>query len=473
MRDQHIIIIDDGTSVSNELNIVLNFVGQATISIQPEHLERQNTRNLPLLAIIINGATVNSYAKTVLSHLQHSYPFVPILMLKNQEGDGGSRWYFDVIDVPFNQHQLLQVLYRCQVYQEKSQHFELPLVQDAFNSLVGESSAIQTVRQAVCKVANKDVNVLISGESGTGKEVVARALHVCSARSVGAFVPINCGAIPSELLESELFGHEKGSFTGAVTARKGRFETANGGTIFLDEIGDMPLAMQVKLLRVLQERCFERVGSSKSISVDVRVVAATHQNLEEAIAQGKFREDLYYRLNVFPIEMPPLRARTADLPMLINDLIVRIGRVQQCSLRLTNAAISNLAEHNWPGNVRELANLLERMMVLYPNGIVDTIDLPSRYQVGLLSGAVGEDDKATNIVNKILQDILPQNGFDLREYLTNTEQAFIKQALDACEGVVAQAATYLGMRRTTLIEKMRKYNIRRYEDMEELEEMVN
>lgn len=220
---------------------------------------------------------------------------------------------------------------------------------ELFRSLVGNSRSVQRVRKMIDQVAPTEATVLILGESGTGKEVVARNIHYYSNRRNKPFVPINCGAIPSELLESELFGHEKGSFTGAVGARQGRFELAEGGTIFLDEIGDMPLNMQVKLLRVIQERSFERVGSNKSIKSDVRIVAATHRDLEILIEDGRFREDLYYRLNVFPIEMPPLSSRAEDLPLLVNELITRLEHEKKSSVRLTPAAMMALCNYDWPG----------------------------------------------------------------------------------------------------------------------------
>ncbi|MCB1740894.1 MAG: sigma-54-dependent Fis family transcriptional regulator, partial [Gammaproteobacteria bacterium] len=222
---------------------------------------------------------------------------------------------------------------------------------ELFRNLVGTSARVRSVRRLIEQVAATDATVLILGESGTGKEVVARNIHYHSARRNQPFVPVNCGAIPADLLESELFGHEKGAFTGAVNAREGRFEIAEGGTLFLDEIGDMPLAMQVKLLRVIQERTYERVGSNVSMSADVRIVAATHNDLLTAIKDGRFREDLYYRINVFPIDMPPLRERAEDLPLLFADLIRRMEHEQGRSLRLTDAAMQVLLAYAWPGNV--------------------------------------------------------------------------------------------------------------------------
>lgn len=246
-------------------------------------------------------------------------------------------------------------------------------------TLVGESPNIAQVRHLIKQVADTDVNVLILGESGTGKELIARQLHQSSARAHKAFVPVNCGAIPSELLESELFGHEKGAFTGAVTARQGRFELAQGGSLFLDEIGDMPLAMQVKLLRVLEEKQFERVGSNKSVKADVRIISATHRNLEAAIEQGRFREDLYYRLNVFPIESPALREHAQDIPLVIESYTQKLVE-KGLSVRFTAKAINRLCHYTWPGNVRELTNLLERLAILYPQQQIDTSDLPAQFK---------------------------------------------------------------------------------------------
>lgn len=343
---------------------------------------------------------------------------------------------------------------------------------ELFRSLVGNSRETRRVRKMVEQVAPTEATVLVLGESGTGKEVVARNIHYHSQRRSKPFVPINCGAIPSELLESELFGHEKGSFTGAIGARQGRFELAQGGTIFLDEIGDMPLAMQVKLLRVIQERSFERVGSNKSIKCDVRIVAATHRELEKHIAEGKFREDLYYRLNVFPIEMPRLRDRVEDLPLLINELITRLEHEKNASVRLTPAAVMALCNYAWPGNVRELANLMERMTILHPHGVVDVKDLPSKVvpnQAASQDIDLPEFDDTENLAGvpslpMLSEPRLPRDGIDLKQHLTEIEVNLIEQALDDCNGVVAHAAKKLQIRRTTLVEKMRKYRIQRPEE---------
>ncbi len=339
-----------------------------------------------------------------------------------------------------------------------------------FRSLVGISESVSKVRKLIEQVADTDANVLILGDSGSGKEVVARNLHFHSDRKEKPFVPVNCGAIPPDLLESELFGHEKGAFTGAITARQGRFELANGGTLFLDEIGDMPLAMQVKLLRVIQERVFERVGSNKSITANVRIIAATHRDLESEIKEGRFREDLFYRLNVFPIEMPSLSERVEDIPLLLEELIVRMENNKRGSVRLTTAAIAALQQYSWPGNVRELSNLVERLLIMFPNGVVDAHNLPEKYRQGInldvpVSPQQPSNDAAAvnpHIVDKATaDDVLPSEGIDLKAHLLNLESNLIKQALDDANGVVAHAAQRLNMRRTTLVEKMRKYGLQR------------
>jgi len=349
-----------------------------------------------------------------------------------------------------------------------------PQSPELFRSLVGNSRATRRVRKMIEQVAPTEATVLVLGESGTGKEVVARNIHYHSKRRSKPFIPINCGAIPSELLESELFGHEKGSFTGAIGARQGRFELAQGGTIFLDEIGDMPLSMQVKLLRVIQERSFERVGSNKSIKSDVRIVAATHRNLENHIKEGKFREDLYYRLNVFPVEMPRLKDRVEDLPLLINELITRLEHEKNASVRLTPAAVMALCNYAWPGNVRELANLMERMTILHPHGLVDVKDLPAKIvpdQTSTGEVTVVEDPEDNEKMSgmpslpMLSEPRLPRDGIDLKQHLTDIEVSLIQQALDDTNGVVAHAAKKLQIRRTTLVEKMRKYRIQRPEEV--------
>lgn len=331
----------------------------------------------------------------------------------------------------------------------------------------GSSPAIRRVREQIDQVGPFDTNVLITGESGTGKEVVARQLHRASSRASQPFVPVNCGAIPGELLESELFGHEKGAFTGAISARKGRFEIADGGTLFLDEIGDMPPAMQVKLLRVLQERVFERVGSNQPLECDVRIIAATHQDLEELIAAGDFREDLYYRLNVFPIAMPALRERSEDLPELVRLMTARMREQERGNVRLSRRAMAALCAYDWPGNVRELHNLMERLVITKPQGVVDLEDLPERYAAdpGDPEALDWEDpEPAVAATEEADPFTLPEEGIDLRARMAEIEQGYIRQALERTDGVVARAARLLKVRRTTLVEKLRKYGLQSSEN---------
>jgi sigma-54 specific flagellar transcriptional regulator A len=354
------------------------------------------------------------------------------------------------------------------------------------NMPTGSSPAVREVSALIRQVAAHDSSVLILGESGTGKELAARAIHDASPRRQRPFVAINCGAIPAELLESELFGHEKGSFTGAISARKGRFEIAEGGTLFLDEIGDMSLPMQVKLLRVLQERVFERVGNHTPIRCNVRIVAATHRNLEESIARGAFREDLFYRLNVFPIEMPALRTRIDDLPLLVRDFSDRNVDAGRSKVELTARTMKVLSAYAWPGNVRELGNLIERMSILCPNRRVDVADLPPKYRPAALlaqlnldaipdelpaieepeefedAGAIDDSRVIAMLTEQdsnepVLQ--LPAEGLDLRDHLFTIERGLIQQALSRSGGTVAHAARLLKLRRTTLVEKLRKFQM--------------
>ena len=339
--------------------------------------------------------------------------------------------------------------------------------------LVGVSRAVAQVRDMVAKVAPTDSSVLITGESGTGKEVVARGIHSQSKRAGGPFVAVNCGAIPGELLESELFGHEKGAFTGAIQARIGRFEQAASGTLFLDEIGDMPQGMQVKLLRVLQERTFERVGSNKTQHCDVRIIAATHQDLEAHAEEGKFRADLYYRLNVFPIEIPPLRERPDDVQVIGERFLEGFNKQRGTSTKVSKACFDALRLYQWPGNARELSNLMERLTILHPDEQVSANQLPNRWRQGSAPADSSETPRVPDFSfteepvieerSELVLSGLTEEGIDLRSRMAEIERTLISQALDLSDGVVAQAAKLLGLQRTTLVEKMRKHGLERSE----------
>ncbi|KTD25484.1 sigma54 specific transcriptional regulator, flagellar regulatory protein A [Legionella lansingensis] len=461
-RNEAILIIDDNEERRHKLSTILNFVGEDGLLANYADWRSFPYKNAH--AILIGAKLSHEDTLEFLAEVRSIAPKLPIILVDAPlpETYYASANVLACLGFPFSYAQMLEALHKCQIAHETALAEEnnkkrTPL----FRSLVGNSEAIRQVRKLIAQVADTEASVLILGESGTGKEVIARNIHAFSSRYNRPFIPINCGAIPPELLESELFGHEKGAFTGAITSRQGRFELAHGGTLFLDEIGDMPLAMQVKLLRVLQERCFERVGSNKSIEVNVRIIAATHRNLEKAIEEGKFREDLFYRLNVFPIDMPPLRARREDLPLLVNELISRIEGENRPSVRLMPAALEALSSYAWPGNVRELANLVERLSILFPNGIVDVTDLPRRFRKdskALHPGSLrSERETLLDMLNP--DSVLGEEGIDLKEYLVKTELALISQALHESDWVVAHAANYLNMRRTTLVEKMRKYGL--------------
>lgn len=317
-----------------------------------------------------------------------------------------------------------------------------------FENIIGQSEQIAQVLNIVERVAQSDSTVLVMGESGTGKELIAKALHYNSLRSQEPFIPINCGAIPAELLESELFGHVKGAFTGAIANRTGRFEMAEDGTLFLDEIGDMSPNLQVKLLRVLQDRCFEPVGGTKTIHSNVRVIAATNVDLELAVEEGRFREDLFYRLNVIPIRIPSLRERKSDIPLLLHHFIELFNRTRGRQLKgIAPDALEFLVNYSWPGNIRELENLVERLSILKGPGVIEVSDLPEKYR------RIAADSDPSRL------DI-PDNGMDFNSAVDAYENALIVRALEKTGWNRNQAALLLKLNRTTLVEKIKKKGLR-------------
>ena len=328
-----------------------------------------------------------------------------------------------------------------------------------FENLVGTSPAMQQVFQLIDKVADVESTVLILGESGTGKELVARAIHFNSHRAEKPLIPVNCGAIPESLLESELFGHERGAFTGAARTHMGRFEVANGGTIFLDEVGDMSPALQVKLLRVLQEQHFERVGGTKGIRVDVRIIAATNRNLEEAIARGEFREDLYYRLSVIPLNLPPVRERKEDIPLLLHHCMDQFNRMRDRKLQgFSPGALRILVNYHWPGNVRELENLVDRLVVLKGHGIIGPEDLPEKIRAAWTSSPLAPGMAVPPSLAASAVEIR-EEGFSLDSAVREFECELILKALQKADGVKNKAAQLLGIKRTTMIEKLKRHSV--------------
>tara|TARA_R110001592_G_scaffold38315_2_gene126487 strand:- start:28841 stop:30271 length:1431 start_codon:yes stop_codon:yes gene_type:complete len=472
-QDMKVLVIHDNQEVLRDIAVILGFLGENVVGCSltdwKSSLEGAVDDSSQLNVIFIGSD--DGQVSSLVKELHDWDEGVPCLALGDVDLDGLDdiirRKVIAQLELPLNYNKTLDSLYRAQVYREQySSQMGRGIRREVelFRSLVGTSRGVGFVRELMAQVADKDVSVLITGQSGTGKEVVARNLHYNSHRRNKPFVPVNCGAIPAELLESELFGHEKGAFTGAITSRAGRFELAEGGTLFLDEIGDMPLSMQVKILRVLQERNYERVGGNKTIDTDVRVIAATHKNLEAMIETGEFREDLYYRLNVFPIEMPALKDRVEDIPLLMHELISRMETEKRGSIRFNSAAILSLCRHEWPGNIRELANLVERLGIMHPYDVIGVKELPQKYRhVEETDEVLHAEDmnmpSTQGLSNLDSPALLPVNGIDLKDYLANLEKSLIQQALDESSGVVARAAEKLRIRRTTLVEKVRKYGL--------------
>lgn len=478
LENRKLLIIDDNKTRCHDLKTIFDFIGESCQEAISDSWQSFFQEPESLIGVLIGDAENYDDLSSLIKEIHSIDKTMPLLLLDDVPMSGNiskqlSQQIVGRISWPLKHHEVLEAIHSCQYCRDNQHTFsEDNKSLELFRSMVGQSAAMQGIRRLIEQVATTDANVLILGESGTGKEVAARNLHYLSSRADKPFVPINCGAIPSELLESELFGHEKGAFTGALTSRKGRFELAQGGTIFLDEIGDMPLSMQVKLLRVLQEKTFERVGSNQPIQADVRIIAATHRNLETEVTENRFREDLFYRLNVFPIEMPALRHRVDDLPLLINELVARMENDKRGSVRLSPNAVESLMKCPWPGNVRELANLIERLCILYPYGVVDLKDLPSEYQHAdgiesypkpLLAERRQQQEKTESIATAPAAPLanLPESGVNLKEFVAKLEISYIEQALAEEDWVVARAAKRLGMRRTTLVEKMRKYDLQK------------
>ncbi len=391
----------------------------------------------------------------VLAHISQNHPDTLVIVLTGfgtieTAVEAMKRGAYDYLSKPANLDEIIITLKRAiELKNLKEENVALRShiqEQHRLEKLIGQSPVMQNLYRIIRRVANTDSTVLITGESGTGKELIANAIHYQSNRRDMPFVPINCGAIPEELLESELFGHEKGAFTGAFKERRGRFELANKGTVFLDEIGEMSPKLQVKLLRFLQETKFQRVGGSKTIEVDVRILAATNKDLERAVTEGEFREDLFYRLNVIPIQVPPLREREGDVPLLIQFFLKQHCFKKDIPLkRMARSAVESLQQYDWPGNVRELENVIERLVILSDNDEIQIHELPGRMQI----------KQQVEMKDIVLGD----DGINLKETLDELENRLILDALQKSGGVKNKAAKLLGLNRTTLIEKMKKKQI--------------
>jgi len=483
-RESRILLIDDNPQRRHDLAVIFEFLGEACSSCASADLADGLAEEMQaqLSCVLLGQVDSKGGAPRLLKHLGVTAANLPLLLLGEQST---FEWPEDLrrrvltrLDMPPSYNQLLDSLHRAQVYQQVydvARERGLQRESNLFRSLVGTSRAILQVRQQMQQVAGTEVGVLLLGEAGTGKEVVARNLHYHSARREFPFVPFSCTAIEPELLECELFGYEEGAFPGAISSRRGRLELAAGGTLFIDEIADLPAELQVRLLRVLQEGSFKRLGSDLARAVDVRLIAASRHDLEQRVADGSFRDDLYYLLNQFSIELPPLRERVEDIPLLLNELIARMEHEKRGSIRFSSAALMSLCRHDWRGNVRELANLVERLAIMHPYGVIGVSELPKKFRhidedvVLAGEGAAGQGaavPSAGALPGLDVPALLPVGGLDLKDYLNGLERSLIQQALDEAGGVVARAAERLRVRRTTLVEKMRKYGMGRRDDEE-------
>jgi len=451
-----ILAIDDDPAVRQGLTEILEAEGHRITAAADAEEGLALLENQVFDLVLTDLSLPGLGGMDVLAYLVKEQPRCPCIIITGFGSIGNAvaamrQGAYDYLPKPVDPTELRLVVARALEHSRlKQENVQLKKQLDrryGFEHMVGVSEAMLRVFDLIRKVADTDSTVLLLGESGTGKELITRALHFNSSRRDGPLIPVNCAAIPEELLESELFGHERGAFTHALRTRIGRFEAADGGTIFLDEISEMSPGLQVKILRVLQDRAFERIGGVKTIRVDIRIIAATNRDLEELVRLNKFREDLFYRLNVIPIRVPPLRERLGDIPLLARHFLQEFSGKQNKSLkRLSPAALDLLGRYPWPGNVRELENLMERLVVLTEGDLIEAADLPEKIQGGPLPGAETAPD-------------LPSGGLHLTQAVQAFERGLIIQALERSHWVKSRAAALLHLNRTTLLEKMKKQQI--------------
>lgn len=452
-----ILLIDDDPGSCESLSLLLRREGYEVNALESGEAALKSLASTSYDVIITDLFLPGVSGIDILKHVKEmSLPCNVILITGNASAETAveamKEGAFDYITKPINFTELLVLIGKA-VEKSRLVAENLYLRQQLrgkykFDNIIGNSQAIQMVFSRMEKIMNTDSTVLILGESGTGKELVARAIHYNSHRKAKPFVAINCGAIPAELLESELFGHVRGAFTGAVAEKPGKFELADQGTIFLDEIGTMPVHLQMKLLRVLQEHEVERVGGAQRIRFDVRVISATNSNLEDLVEQGLFREDLYYRLNVIPVPLPPLRERREDIPLLARHFLQKVCKdMHREQMNFTAPALKALESYEWPGNVREMENAIERAVALADGTVIDRQDLPPK-----VSGA-SDTDNAMNLPD------IPAEGLDMPATIAHIEKSLIQRALQITKGVKSQAASLLGINRTTLVEKIKRLEL--------------
>ncbi len=458
MSQLHVLVVDDDPAVRDVLQEALTQEAYHVSTVEDGAAAIQAVKNSVVHIAITDFQLPDIDGIEIIDRLAKlDAKIIPIMMTGFGTIETAVRAMkagaFDFITKPFDLEAVAAVVRKAAEFLRLRQenHLLRKAVRDQYRleQLVGTSEPMQQVMDFVQKVADSDSTVMVQGESGTGKELVARMLHFNSLRKDRPLVPVNCGAIPENLLESELFGHEKGAFTGATHARMGRFELANGGTIFLDEIGEMSLPLQVKLLRVIQEREFERVGGNRTIHVDVRIIAATNQDLETLVEEKRFRKDLFYRLNVIPIVIPPLRERRSDIPLLIDHFLTRFNHSKRTEIAgLDPDALTMLTEYDWPGNIRELENMIERLVVLKKQGVLSIEDLPEKICRKSLGPELKEQFIRFN-----------EDGINLSREVEQYEKHLILEALRKANGVTSRAAQLLHLNRTTLVEKLKRKGV--------------
>ncbi|MGE3261720.1 MAG: sigma-54-dependent transcriptional regulator [Bacteriovoracia bacterium] len=466
MTRKSILVVDDEVSIRKALSKALERDGYLVTAVKSKSEASAVARETVFQLLLCDLHLPDGNGLHLIQELKHSNPELASIVIT---GNGSvesaiqatKEGVFHYVTKPFNIDEVLVLVGKALKLEELSienKHLKQALHKKYnFDNFIGDSSAMMSVFSMIEKVANSNSTVLITGESGTGKELVARALHYNSDRGDKGFVPVNCGAIPAGLLESELFGHMKGSFTGAVANRPGRFQAADGGTMFLDEIGEMSPDLQVKLLRALQSQMIEPVGSMRPIEIDARIIAATNVDLEKAVMDRRFREDLYYRLNVIPIVMPPLRERRGDIPLLINHFLTVYNEEKKCDVIMRSEEVMGiLMAYDWPGNVRELENLVQRMVVLKHAGEIEVKDLPQKFFVSKAGAAVFAAQAVAQGIDDFLNFELPQDGVDLKALVNSFEDHLLRQALQRTNGNKNKASELLRMNRTTLVEKIKK-----------------
>jgi DNA-binding NtrC family response regulator len=458
MSSHRILVVDDESSLRTALFRILDRKGfQVVTASTREEAEKFSSSEQAIDLALIDLKLPDGDGIELMSTLKKSHPNLQSIILTGfgtieAAVKATQKGAFHFLTKPFNIDEVVSLVEKAlsiRNLQQENQLLKSQLHQKyRFDNIIGNSPEITRVLEMIERVSSSDSTILISGESGTGKELVARAIHYNSPRAEKVLVPVNCGAIPNDLLESELFGHVKGAFTGAIANRVGRFEFAHNGTIFLDEIGELTPSLQVKLLRVIQERKFEPVGSTRTVEVDVRIISATNVDLEKAVENGEFREDLFYRLNVIPINIPALRERRSDIPYLLHHFIESFNQNKNKSLAgISSEALDYLYNYAWPGNVRELENLIERLAILKGTGIVETYDLPEKYRQETRAAKIEEAD-------------IPESGIDFNSAVDAYENALIVRALEKTGWNRNRAAQLLRLNRTTLVEKIKKKGLR-------------